>query len=337
MAVKVNASSQGGGEFKQYIGVGSFKVLGVNPTKEELSKFYGREVTKDVTYITDKTDAEGKPYKSMRISFMIQADDPSALAKELKETIATNANLTEPLKTTINFFIDSRYFYKTDKSKVKVIDKYGRTAWVPVEQCKNHQIPVYANGPARLDKDYKPLLHGEEELTNFISNYLNVTPIESYNRNTGTWIPSSNPEDCEINLYKIKDYFKGDVSELKDYCKMGAANFVKIRIGVSTSDDGKQYQTAYSRRTMRNGSKSYTTLKDSVDNDNQNGRQNETYSDNAAGVIENLHVYSGNNVKETDLSKPVEVHDPFAEAAALPEDNLPFGDSNNDDPFSDVA
>ena len=330
MAIKANASSQGG-SFKQYIGVGSFRVLGVNPTKEELSKFYGREVTADPVYITEKQDNDGKPYKQARISFMIQAD----LLYEDCKIIKTNAALSEPLKTTINFYIDNRYFYNKDKTKVQVIDKYARTAWVTIEQAKNKQIPVYKNGPARLDADYKPALRGEEELTNFIINYLNVTPIESYNRNSGQWVVNSNPEDCEANLYKIQDYFKGDFSELKEYCKLIPTNRVKILMGVRTDNEGRQHNTAYTRVVLRNGSNSYTYLKDDIQGRKDAGAlQNETYSDDNVGLIQDIHEYSA-DVKETNLDKPVD--DPFAAAAALPEDDLPFGPSNNDDPFADVA
>ena len=334
MAIKANASSQGGGDFKQYIGVGSFKVLGVNPTKEELSKFYGREVANDPQYLTDKTDEEGKSYKSLRVSFMIEADPLFDDGKPNK----TNAALTEPFKTTINFFLENRYEFNKDKTKIHVEDKYGRTAWVPVEQAKNHQIPVYSNGPARIDKDYKPLLRGEEELTQFIINYLNVTPIDSYNKNTGEWITNSNPEDCEASLDEVQKYFKGDISELKSCCKAMPTNRVKILVGVRTDNEGKQHSTTYTRATLKNGSNSYTYLKDDVDGrKTQGGLKDTIFSDDPVGIITDIHEYK-TNVKETDLSKPAAVEDPFAKGAALPEDDLPFGPDDADkDPFASVA
>ena len=336
MAIKANASSNGGGEFKQYIGVGSFRVLGVNPTKEGLSKFYGRDMQNDPVYLNDKQDANdnNKAYKQLRVSFMIQADSPDTIDDKNTAAKKANAALKEPVKTLITFFVDSRYFYNRDKTKVQVIDKYGRTAWVTIDQCKNHQIPVYSNGPARLDKDYRPAFRGEEELTKFILNYLNVTPIDTYNRNTGEWITNPNPEDCEGRLENIKDYFTGNIKELQDYCKLMPTNRVKVLLGVRTDNEGKQYGTAYTRVTLRNGSNSYTILKDDIENrKNAGALQNETYSDDAVGVIQNIHEYAA-NVKETDLSKPAAASDdPFAAAP----DDLPFGPAGNDDPFADVA
>lgn len=335
MAIKANASSQGT-DFKKYVGVASFRVLGVNPTKEELEKFYGRELQEEPVYIKEKTDEQdgGKTYKQMRISFMIQADDPKTVEQinpNDRESMKTNTNLKEPYKTTINFFIDSRYFYNRDKSKVQVIDKYGRTAWVTIEQAKNHQIPVYSNGPAKLDADYTPALRGEDALTEFILNYLNVTPVETYNKNTGTWIVNPHPEDCEGKLYHIKDYFNGDISELKEYCGYMPTNYVKLLAGIRTDDQGNQYNTIYTRLTMRNGARTYTRFKDSIDGLTKN---DSVFSNDPIGVISNIEEYK-DNVQETDLSKSPVSDDPFAQAAAIPEAGSDLS-SVESDPFAGV-
>ena len=324
---KAKASAEAGSGFKMYMGVGSFRVLGVNPTKEELSAFYGRDVQSDPTYVNKKTDKDGKPYTQTRISFMIQAD-PS----ENKNGKDANKDLAEPLKTTINFFVDSRYRYNSDQTKVQVIDKYGRTAWVTVDQAKNKQIPVYSNGPAKLDKDYHPCHTGEEELVKFIINYLNITPIESYNRNTGTWMPASNPEDCELD-YHFAEYLKGNVSELKEMCTLIPTNKLKLLMGVRTDNEGKQFNTVYTRVTLRNGSQSYNAFKDDIESSkNAGGLADTVFSDDAAGAITNIHVYK-ENVQETNLSKPA-TEDPFASKA----NDLPFGEeAANDDPFAGVA
>ena len=345
MAIKANASSQGG-EFKKFVGVGSFRVVGVNPTKAELEKFFGREMSKEPEYLTDKQDAKdnNKPYKQLRVCFMIQADDPSNCSPNNKETARTNAALTAPYKTVVNFFIDSRYFFNSDKNKVQVIDKYGRTAWVTVEQAKNHQIPVYSNGPAKLDGGYRPAYMGEAALTEFIDNYLNITPIDTYNSNTGQWVTNPHPEDCEGWLEGIKDYFTGNVSQLKEYCGYLPDNCIKLLVGVQTDNEGRQFNTIYTRKTLRNGAKSYTRLKDSIDGDNKyltdNGKEpdNTIWSNDPIGVISEIKEYV-ENVKETNFnSTPTASDDPFAKATALPEDDLPFGEPSNTDtdPFADV-
>lgn len=330
MAMKANASAQGGSDFKKFVGVGSFRILGVNPSKEELEAFYGREQSKEPEYLKQKEDTkdlgpDGNPkkYMQLRACFMIQADLNYEDGKPIKE----NAALTEPYKTTVNFFVDSRYNYNSDKTKVQVIDKYGRTAWCTIEQAKNHQIPVYANGPAKLDKDYRPAYRGEEELLSFLVNYLNITPIETYNKNTGQWITNPHPEDCEAGLYEIQNYFKGDISELKKDCAMIPTNRVKLCVGVRTNNEGQQFGTVFTRFTMRNGSTSYTKMKDEIMGQND---QNTVYSDDPAGIISNIHEYT-ENVKETSFSGN---DDPFAASQA---NDLPFGEQEaSDDPFANM-
>ena len=333
MAIKANASSTGG-EFKKYVGVASFRVLGVNPSKEELEKFYGRDQQNEPEYLKDMIDSQdnNKPYKQLRVTFMLQADKQYEDGKPIKE----NAVLTDPLKTSASFFIDSRYSYNRDKSKVQVIDKYGRTAWVTIEQAKNHQIPVYSNGPAKLDTDYRPTFRGEAELTEFILNYLNVTPIDTYNSNTGEWITNPHPEDCEGQLAKIKDYFTGNISELKEFCGYMPNNRVKLLLGVRTDDQGRQFNTVYTRLTLRNGSKSYKRLQDSIEG-NADYLQNTVFTNEADGTIKDIQEYK-EDVKETNFSKPA-IDDPFAAAAALPENDasdLPFDGPSGEDPFANM-
>lgn len=329
MAIGKAQKSSEGGAFKQYIGVGSFRVLGVNPNKEQLSKFYDREMQNDPVYVSKKTDDAGKEYTQVRISFMIQADLQNEEGKEIK----CNSALTEPLKTTINFFLDSRYRFNKDNSKVQVIDKYGRTAWPTIEQAKNHQIPVYKNGPANLDKDYRPCFRGEAELVEFIINYLNITPVQSYNQNTGTWTMVSHPEDSECSLEQVQNYFKGNFSELAEICKLIPTNRIKLCMGVRTDNEGKTFNTVYTGCTLRNGSNSYTRIKDTIEGSkNAGGLSDTVFSDDHIGLIQDIHEYKVGNIKETDLSKPAVSDDPFASPAG--DDGLPF---DNEDPFAGVA
>ena len=46
---KVQESSEAT-EYKKYIGIAGCKVVAFNPSKEELSNLYGREITKDPEY-----------------------------------------------------------------------------------------------------------------------------------------------------------------------------------------------------------------------------------------------------------------------------------------------
>ena len=69
---KVQESTEGG-EVKRYIGIGSTYILGVNPTKEELEKIYGRAVETAPEY-TGVQEVEGKQVPYVRLDFITRTD-----------------------------------------------------------------------------------------------------------------------------------------------------------------------------------------------------------------------------------------------------------------------
>lgn len=228
---------------KRYIGVAPVKVLAVNPTKAEMEKIYDTDIENDPVYV-GKVDINGQSYNNVRLDFVVQTE-------EEKTGIA--------LTSKVAIFVRDQYRYNRDMSKVQVIDKYGRTAWVTKEQAQNHEIPVYANGqPANIDKDYRPCYVGEEDLTNFIKAYLNIPNVMKYVN--GTWVLVDNPQDCEARLDNIKDYFRGDFRELKDIMALQPNNKVKVLFGVRTNDEGRQYQAVYTNMFLKNGVTDYSKL-----------------------------------------------------------------------------
>lgn len=228
---------------KRYIGVAPVKVLAVNPTKAEMEKIYGTDIENDPIYV-GKVDINGQSYNNVRLDFIVATDEEK-----------TGVNMT----TKVAIFIREQYRYNRDMSKVQVIDKYGRTAWVTKEQAQNHEVPVYANGqPANIDKDYRPCYVGEEDLTNFIKAYLNIPNVMKYVN--GTWVLVDNPQDCEARLDNIKDYFRGDFRELKDIMALQPNNKVKVLFGVRTNDEGRQYQAVYTNMFLKNGVTDYSKL-----------------------------------------------------------------------------
>ena len=228
---------------KRYIGVAPVKVLAVNPTKAEMEKIYGTDIENDPVYV-GKVDINGQSYNNVRLDFIVATDEEK-----------TGVSMT----TKVAIFVREQYRYNRDMSKVQVIDKYGRTAWVTKEQAQNHEIPVYANGqPANIDKDYRPCYVGEEDLTNFIKAYLNIPNVMKYVN--GTWVLVDNHQDCEARLDNIKDYFRGDFRELKDIMALQPNNKVKVLFGVRTNDEGRQYQAVYTNMFLKNGVTDYSKL-----------------------------------------------------------------------------
>ena len=244
MAIAKGKESTEATGYKRYIGVGAAFVKAVNPNKKEMEALYGREQENEPEYV-GTVERDGKDIPNVRISF-ITNPDPEKYG--------------EGILIPHTYFLRREYRYNSDKTKVQVIDKYGRTAWVTIEQAKNHEIPMYSNGPANLDKDYRPAYVGEEELTQFLINYLNIPNVMKYDRANNKWYLVDNPQDSECRLDEIEKYFKGDFTELRSAIALQPTNKVKILYGVRTSDDNKQYQTTYTRMTLKNSVTDYSKL-----------------------------------------------------------------------------
>ena len=260
MAFGKAQESKEAAEIKRFTGVGSVFVVGVNPNKSELEKLYERELDKDPEYITEQDGVV-----SARIEFIIKTDS------------AAKCNNGIELTTKLPVFISKEYRFNKDKTKVQVIDKYGRTAWVTKEQAKNHEIPVYGNGkPANIDKDYRPAYVGEEIVTNFLKLFLGIPNVEKWVKNEETGRREvvglvDNPQDCECRLENIEDYFKGKFNEIKDAINLMPNNKIKVLFGVRTTDEGKQYQDVYTRKFLSNAVSVYNKLAEDVQSNKDNG------------------------------------------------------------------
>ena len=250
MAFGQGQVSSEGGSVKRYIGVASVFVLGVNPLKEELEKFYGRTLDNAPEYLGE-TEVGNTKVPQARLDFIVKADPEKYLDEH-----------NQPLNfvSKVSLFIRKAYRYNKDNTKVQVIDKYGRTAWVTVEQAKAHEVPIYSNGPANIDKNYRPAYIGEEELIKFLIAYLNIPSCQRYI--DGKWVMNDADKlsDSEASLEHIEDYFKGDFSELKTIIGYQPNNKVKVLFGVRNTDDNKQYQTVYTRMFLKNGVSDYSKL-----------------------------------------------------------------------------
>ena len=229
-------------QIKRYIGVAPVFINAVNPSKKELESLYNTTVDNEPKYLGE-VEVNEKKIPNVRIDFIVTTDEK-----------AVNVGL----RSRVSFFIRNEYRYNRDKTKVQVIDKYGRTAWVTIEQAKNHEIPIYSNGPANLDKDYRPIYYGEEQLTEFIKAYLGIPPVMKYVNDT--WVITEHPEECEVRLDKIADYFKNDFSELKEIITYQPNNKVRVLFGVRTTADNKMYQSVFTELFLKNSNTDYTKL-----------------------------------------------------------------------------
>lgn len=296
---KGNESKEAAG-IKHYIGTHPVKILAVNPTKEELSKIYGHEVTAEQNYVTEVV-RNGKHVRNARITFVVQTAE------------APNREPVANIISTITFYILDEYNTNRDNTKVQGLDKYGRSAWVTIEEGKNHMIPVYKNGPARIDKDYHAAKVGEEALVVFLKKYLNIEEVEYYNKSTNSYITNKNPEKCEASLSEINKYFEGDFTELKNIIQYRPDNMIRVAFGVRKADDGRMFQTVYPKVVNKLNNTNYSKMDASIKQDKNNGGLK-----NIEFSVDPLHEY---DVEATDFnSEPKQADNPFT---AAPADN-PF-------------
>ena len=298
MAIAKGKESTEATGYKRYTGVGAAFIKTVNPNKKEMEALYGRDQENEPEYV-GSIERDGKDIPNVRISF-ITNPDPEKYG--------------EGILIPHTYFLRREYRYNNDKTKVQVIDKYGRTAWVTIEQAKNHEIPMYSNGPANLDKDYRPAFVGEEELTQFLINYLNIPNVMKYDRANNKWYLVDNPQDSECRLDEIEKYFKGDFTELRSAIALQPTNKVKILYGVRTSDDNKQYQTTYTRMTLKNSVTDYSKL--DADVMDWKSRSNSTSVAQTEYRVDDFQEYK---VEATQITETV----------ATENSDLPF-----DDPFA---
>lgn len=300
MAFSKGAESTEGNVIKRYIGVAPVFVLAVNPNKEQLEKLYNTELENSPEYLSEIEVGEDKhKVPNARIDFIVKTNvDKCGI----------------DFTTKVSFFIRNEYWYNRDNTKVQVIDKYGRTAWVTVEQAKNHEIPMYSNGPANIDKDYRPCYRGEEDLTNFLKAYLNIPNIMKFVNKS--WVMVDNPSECEARLSDIANYFKGDFSELKEIIALQPTNKVKVLFGIKTTDDNKQYQTTYTHMFLKNNITDYSRL----DKDVQERKANGSYSNVEFNVVD-LKEY---DVEATDFNTANTNTNPMPFAASSNNSNNPW-------------
>lgn len=255
LAIGKTQESKEAAEFKRYVGIGSSFVVGVNPTKKELEDIYGREMANDPEYVVDTENG-----KEARITFIVKTDANACNGIEMVNRVM--------------FTLRNAPAYNRDQTKVQVIDKYGNTTWADTETAKAGGKILTANGnSAKIDSSYRMACVGEAELINFLKVYLCVA--DAFDYVNGSWVKRTDADDNIFGLEHIKDYFKGDFSEIKGAIALQPNNKVKLLYGVRTTDDGKQYQTVatHSNMVLRNsaGSKAIERLEKELNNLKERG------------------------------------------------------------------
>ncbi len=249
MAIARGNESKEAQEFKRYIGVAPVFIKAVNPDKKEHEALFNTTLEEAPNYIGTVEDSDGNSYPNARIQVVLQPDT---------EKIGFEMPLV-----TMSLFLQNRPRVGANSGKIQVIDKYGRTAWASEAELAANAIPVYSNGPADIDKDYRPAYVGEEELMEFVKAYLCIPSITVWDSSIRKMVPNTKvkPEECECRFDNLDKLFKGDFTEIKDALGFQPTNKVKVMLGVRTdAESGRLYQAVYTRRFLRNSSTNLSSL-----------------------------------------------------------------------------
>ncbi len=290
MAVKVGKESVEG-SFKMYKGMAAFNIVAVNPTKAELEALTGRELENEPEYV-GKTD-EGK--EQVRVVFYGKTAPDAKLNNGIEMLVP------------ISFMLTKDYRVGQTSGKYQIIDKFGRTAWATKEEVQSKAIPQYTSGPANISADYRLAWQGEEFLTDFLIQWLNIPGPAVYKDKV--WVMKENTDDSEVSL-DMAALFKGDVKELKELVTLAAAYIVKGAVGIRTVDNEngtRQYQAVFTRKFAKNAVTDYSKIDAAITEfQNAGGAPGTEFS------TQPLH----ENVVEATTFTPAADNDPLGAATA---------------------
>lgn len=307
-------------DIRKYSGVASISVLALNPNNAKL-RSYGWQIPEgaDEPNYTN-VDKDGR--KSFRLRMLVQIHD-----------------LDEKPVIALDYWLSPEVMFNKDRTKCKVIDSFGRTAWGTKAEIQGHKIPMFSNGNyANISSDYKPCHGGEEEVVAFLMKFLNVTPLQIFDRKKNAWINSKDPGHVTIDSWA--NLCNGNLSEIKAAIAMQPENRVKVILGIRTTDENKSYQTFLPTTYIGNGSipdrntGEYTSARKAIDRYftslQQRSEKEPTFVmpnvEFSAAPVKEWNVTATEVADNADTNEAPSFDSP--EYTKQVDDDLPFGDND---------
>lgn len=281
-----------------FIGVGNANIESVCPTTTELrNMFPNSQNIQDPVYV-GTTEIDGKSVPNVRLDFF-------------------TFNAMQGINCRFSIFLTKAGIKGTTSGKIQVIDDFGRTAWVTEDELKEHKIPIYSNGPADIDKDYRPCYRGEVELTKLIKCMLGIDDIRQWSQTENKFVNVTSKEAldacrCRFELADLDNIFKGKFDILKEYVKYPTKNEVKFMYGVRTASNGNIYQDICASEFMKSNSRGAYDFEQLL--------KNRTFN-NVEYSTEPVAIYSVNPtpvVAEAPVQQPEVADAPFDPMSDMP-------------------
>ena len=197
-------------ETKLYTGIQLAKPIAICPNLTKLEEL-GFKYDKEPVY---KMEPDDEGNARIGIDFYLKFDNVERIQKS-------------------KFFLTNTPRLSNNKLKQQLIDKFGKTCWSTLDSKGDEWDWMDAEST-------RSCLIGEEQLTNFLINWLNIKPGDN------------------ARLENPKKLFDLNFSELDGALKMNPDNQVRALLFVKHTDNGKIYQNVYNQYFDRATNKSYT-------------------------------------------------------------------------------
>lgn len=220
-------------ERKVFLGKRSFKIAAVNPDEKWLKEnkfFVGDKEFERHGSMQTKNAAEGKKNRFAKVDVFVKDAFDGPDSPFLK----------------VSYMIQERYNISNDGLKCQIINKYGQTLWVPMEEARSLVIsnPNIGEYPYVTD-GIKPCLVGEEALVGFIRALRNLNNVKSTN--------TAEEKAKLTSMFDKKDLDKMFAGDFKDISTLLTTGDVTIGflLGAKTSEKGNLYQDIYKEMPLR--------------------------------------------------------------------------------------
>jgi len=197
------------------VGLFEAKVISINPSTEEFKDILGIELTEDSKATEYLGERDGN--KTLRISVWLQ-------------------DIKTEQKFNCNFFLEDKERENKDKTKYQYINVLGTTTWAASED----EIQQWFKGTADNPKDYRVAYSGEEELYDFMRNWLSKFDFSHIGA------------DFTLDWKKL---MKGNVKEISSQIDSEYVDsLVAMATVVTKEKDGevKEFQGVYNRAFLPN-------------------------------------------------------------------------------------
>jgi hypothetical protein len=192
------------------VGLFEGKVVLINPTVEQFKDVLGIELAEDSKATEYLGERDGNT--TLRVSVWLQ-------------DVKTEQNFN------VNFFLEDKERENKDKTKYQYINSLGTTTWAASED----ELAQWFKGTADSPKDYRIAYVGEEELYDFLRNWLSKFDFSH--------------KDADFTL-DWKKLMKGNVKEISSQVGGEYSDTVVAMATVVTREkegESKEYQGIYNR------------------------------------------------------------------------------------------